>query len=295
MLTFRESTSLRIRTRTNWSSLAVVVLGLACLGITVRGDDATPEVACPREWFNGVRDRTDGIRDEEYDAYYRVLHRATQFPPSTLRSAAAAVAAKAKEQLRADPELKKYKYYFFANLVLRPHDFRGEPVSLQGYVKQLDSWEAGENDFGFKNLHQLHLFTGETENPYVIVCSELPADFPVPSRGNATNHVRVTGYFFKLWSYQSRMKAEGEGDYKWHAAPLILAHRVEYHPPPAAIPFSSNWKWALGVAGVLLLGLLSLIFRGRRSARQRVDSTTASDPSADLNQLLSQNHPPPHE
>lgn len=242
-------------------------------------------VDVPPEWFSGTRDRTRGISETERDAYYRALAQAGKIDPQQLRRRAQALRDQAERAFHSDPMNKGRMYSQFVDIVQRPDQFRGKPVTLKGYIQGLDTMDAGENDEGLQTLHQAYLFTADSlQNPYVVVTREIPPDIPRPKKGSPTNDVSVTGYFFKIWSYEAQRG-------NW-AGPLILADRLEWNPGPPPLSSRIEFKIALAATlALLLLGLILLLarqrrddrrFRELRAARQSQD---ADDPSVELRHL----------
>jgi len=234
----------------------------------------------PPEWFAGTRDRTRGVSDTERDAYYRVLAQAGKVDSQQLRKRAHALWDEAERAFRSDPKNKGRMYSQFVDIVQRPDQFRGKPVTLKGYIQGLDTMDAGENDEGLQTLHQAYLYTADSlQNPYVVVTREIPPDIPRPKKGSPTNDVTVTGYFFKIWSYEAQRG-------NW-AGPLILADRLEWNPGPPPLSSRIEFKIALAATlALLLLGLILLLarqrrddrrFRAFRAARQSRDTDDPSD------------------
>ncbi|RPI77095.1 MAG: hypothetical protein EHM42_14185 [Planctomycetaceae bacterium] len=129
-----------------------------------------------------------------------------------------------------------------------PDSWRGQPVTLRGYIRDLAPMEAGENAFGIKTLYQANLFTEDSSQlPWVVVCAEIPENLPRPTARRPTDNVTVTGYFFKLWTY----RAETESG-RW-TAPVLLASRIDWQPAPAGPSLAPQWlsvPLALAAAGV---------------------------------------------
>lgn len=242
-------------------------------------------IEIPEAWLLGVRDLTRGISETEREPYYHILAHARQFDLSRLNAAGRADSEQALSAYQSDPKNKNRSFSLFADIVRRPDHYRGKPIQLRGYLQRLETIDAGENDEGLTTLHQGYLFTGDSlQSPYVVVSSEMTPDIPRPTKGHPTNDVVVTGYFFKLWSYEAERG-------QW-AAPLILAKTIEWHPRPPALSERAEFKVALGVGLALLAATLVAVlvkqrrddrrFRAAQAARQ--GTTTAQDLAA-LKQL----------
>ncbi len=219
-------------------------------------------VTIPAEWLTGISDLTSGFSPHEHGSYYQVLARARE-GLAEQKQAGTENLAVADREFQADRANRKRQYRLFYDLVTRPDSWRGQPVTLRGYIRDLTPMEAEENDLGLTQLYQAHLFTEDsTQFPYVVVVTEIPANLPRPEPRRPTDFITVTGYFYKLWTY----RAETETG-RW-SAPLILAGRLEWNPPRAAQP----WWRRLGPGAVLgvgcvLAGALALLQRRRRQER----------------------------
>lgn len=217
----------------------------------------------PAEQLTVVSDFTGLSRIEERDVYYGLLEVARLVPLKVQKQRAHAVAEAAEKQFRENPRRKGQPYSVFSDLVLSPQSYRGKPVTMEGYIQKLDRMEAGENPFGLKELYQVYLFTEESKgNPLVVVCREIPSHLPLPTKGNATNHIHVTGYFYKLWPYEA-----GRGNW---AAPLLMANRLEYRPPqPSAASLWMRQGFLLGVPSLFAVCLTAFWLRSRANEQRR--------------------------
>ncbi len=109
----------------------------------------------------------------------------------------------------------------FADVFLNPNEYLGKPVTMRGHVRKVMSYPADVDRFGSGTLHELWLFTDDSQqNPAVVVCSELPANFPTGNE--VVEGITVTGYFFKLYRYAA--------DDANRAAPMLLANQVQWQP-----------------------------------------------------------------
>jgi hypothetical protein len=232
--------------------------------------------AIPSRWFANTRDRTRGISNEERDAYYAILARAGTISLDRQRQLAESLRSQAETEFRSDPDHKGRKFSLFVDLIQHPERYRGKPVTLRGYIQGLETMEAGENDEGLTLLHQAYFFTADSlQNPYVVVTTEIPPDIPRPRKGSPTNDVSVTGYFFKIWSYEAERG-------NW-AGPLILAGKLEWNPSPPPLTARLEFKIALGIGLALGITILALvILKQRRDDRRfRASQTDRHDSEAD--------------
>ena len=110
----------------------------------------------------------------------------------------------------------------YAQLVQQPDVYRGRVVgTLHGTVERTERLTAPDNSLGIDAYDRLWLQpAGGGEWHFVVYCLTLPEDFPQGDRSRV--RVKVTGYFFKVWSY-----AYDDG---FGLAPVVLAAEVEWNP-----------------------------------------------------------------
>lgn len=243
----------------------------------------------PRSWFKNVTVAPlgTGILPDDVLAYFEILHHIqgvptdnlvtaerefrleriekfgerkreefeTQFPDETQRKRLVKELEKRLEVYRKNP----FSYPLVRDAFNQAAECQGKVVSFSGHARRCVSFPAGENEYGFDELYEVWLFDEESNGyPVIIVCSELPAGFPINFPESETvDGVSVRGYYFKLYAYQ--------GEEKYHAIPMILAKSIEWNPPPAvsrAIP-----PWVYGLAVLLGIIVLWLIFRSNRSTK----------------------------
>jgi hypothetical protein len=132
-------------------------------------------------------------------------------------------------QRRLDQRLTRYKecrkspeeFQTYVDMYQHPEAWHGDLVTLRGHVRHVVSYPGDEILFGGKELHELWLFTDDSQhNPAVIVTPNLPKDFPL--NAEVIDYVTVTGCFFKRYVYGSQ-----DTD---RIAPLILASQVTWRP-----------------------------------------------------------------
>lgn len=216
----------------------------------------------PPEWLTGISDLTSGFSTDEHGSYYQILARAREGLAEQQQAAAQNLALADREFL-ADRANRKRQYRLFYDLVTRPDSWRGQPVTLRGYIRDLTPMAAEENQLGLTQLYQAHLFTEDSmQFPYVVVCTEVPPNLPRPEPRRPTDFITVTGYFYKLWTY----RAETETG-RW-SAPLILAGKLEWNPPRGAPPWWQRFGAGAAVGtACLLAGALALLQRRRQQER----------------------------
>lgn len=164
-------------------------------------------------------------------------------------------------------------YPVFADVFLNPDVFLGQPVTMRGHVRKVMSYPADVDRFGQTTLHELWLFTDQSQqNPAVIVCSKLPEGFPT-SDGEVVDGVSVTGYFFKLYRYAA--------DDANRAAPMLLAQSVTWNPAPSEVAgMSSVGTIATVTILFVCVGLAMYLWsthEGDRRAREAISMARTAD------------------
>lgn len=218
----------------------------------IQNDFATQSNA-PTPWreidpvvFEGIRDKT---RQIPRAAYFHLLDVARRVPPEELENQA------------------RSRVLTFAHFSESPERYRGQPVFLKGHVRRMTEINPIDTREGFEKLYEGWLFTEESQdNPYVIIVSRLPEDFPLG--GSIVEDVSFTGFFLKLWAYRA-----GDGD---RYAPLLIGHRIVWHPRRAGFAPSFSVHLAILAAVVsLIAAVVGVTWYARRIAattRQMVAS-----------------------
>jgi hypothetical protein len=155
----------------------------------------------------------------------------------------------------------------FAHVSTTPERFRGHPVFLHGHVRRMTEIRPISNSEGIDRIYEGWLFTEESQdNPYAIIVSELPRDFPLG--GNIVEDVSFAGYFLKLWAYRAGDdEAKRRGTWTMRYAPLLVGHRVVWHPRPKMIaPDQTTHAVIFAMVGGLVLALIAVAWYARRSA-----------------------------
>lgn len=251
------------------------------------GTDLDPAwLAAARHPQTGLLSR--GIRSEEASGYWAILNHVRQVPLSQLKTAAKKFEAERRVAIKNDPRFRAFvrqpdaDFPTFVDLFHHADQYHGRPVTFRGHLRRLISFQAGENPYGFRELHEAWLYVEDAQqNPVVIVCSELPAKIPTGS-DILVDFVSVTGYFFKKYGYEDRA-----GQLRF--APLILAHRLNWSPRSRSTEFLSKGQM-FGVT-VGLSALIALVWwqavrraRGLRAVlrvRDSDDTTERPPPAAE--------------
>lgn len=177
-----------------------------------------------------VEDSGTGIRSEERDVYFRGLKLASETPQSTLREAAHKLKGerwKASSKYSKAP-LKDFPQ--FVDMVENPAIYRGRAVSFRGTIRRLTKYDAGENSLGLKEIYEGWIYTADgNSNPTVVLFTSKPPQLSLGS--DITDEIRATGYFFKIYGYESQGGAS--------RAPLLLAGTLDWHPGPTPYVFQS--------------------------------------------------------
>lgn len=236
------------------------VVALVCVGTVVAqsdvgGNETRESVDYRRADLKSIVDFTGLDRPDERSSYFGMLDHARSTPLPAQRRRARDALQEARQEFERSSGRKPDEFRLFAQIVSQPDRYRGIPVTLTGRIRRLETLEAGDNDVGLTQLSQAYLYTDDSRPlPWVVVATEIPDDMPRPEAGRPVEHVVVTGYLHKLWSYQTE-----EG--RW-AAPLILAGRLEYRPPPP----TAGWLWwEAGVVCAFGLGTVILVVISRRA------------------------------
>lgn len=214
--------------------------------------------------LDAIRDYSIGLRFEERDAYFRILELAQQTPLAKQREYALNF-QEARRQ--ADPRYvsrKPEKFPVFVDIFQNPDVYRGRPVTLHGVMRSLTKIDPGKNDRDIHDVYEGWIFTDDGQsNPAVVVFLSKPEGLKVG--GDLTEEVRLTGYFFKMYGYQSQEKVR--------KAPLILAGEVEWRQSREGYRAQS-----LGVEVYLLVTLVFLLLGFVWWQAQRREMTSALHP-----------------
>ncbi len=236
--------------------------------------------------------KTLGVRPEEREAYYYVLHKASTVDPKLLRQAARRFQDRRRarfpdRRVREDPNVPFPVFVDLYRCSNQPHVYLGKPVTVEGHVRLLRQMTAGRNRYGIRTLYEAWLYTPDSQsNPICVVCTELPGGMLeafARSPSHVLDGVSATGYFFKYMVYRA------QDAYRF--APLILAGRLQWQGQRreggGVEPVWTVWEVVLAAAAgaALLTGLLVWSERRRRAKRRALGSPpvdgSADDPQAD--------------
>jgi hypothetical protein len=251
------------------------------------------------------------ITSAESEAFYKVLGAAGRMGTNQLdrfarqelpfiaqrwaqeeRKLAESAADPARLQLAREVQARAAKgLYSVAPLFNDASNQVGELVSLEGTVRRVTPIDVDKSTgntvsdvarrVGTFRYYELDLFTDDSQNnPIVFVVRELPPGFP---NGDGLHEpVRIAGFFFKSWGFQSRRATLPDAEVAAHAAgdlrqfaPLVIGRS------PLSLELtdaSATDSFGLVVAGLFVV-LLGVIWAAgwwlARDDRRFVESTLA--------------------
>ncbi len=206
----------------------------------------------------------EGDDRDEFHAYNSLVLHALQFGQTDLDGAG-----------RRDVS---YKDLFAKNR----GDYRFELIQFQGRLKRLKKIEPNEylKERGIKELYEAWVFPSNDNNPVCFLMLEKPAGVEPHEDFPSSYPVTATGYFFKLFSYQSKEPSEKyKGKFLTRNAPFMVSKSMSVRPIedndgggpwrevflPAVLTF-------LGLAAVFALGVTWYFRRGDRRAIKILES-----------------------
>jgi hypothetical protein len=217
----------------------------------------------PRELLAVITDgRGISIGGAEAWAYGKVLTRANYTSAAAFKKAA-----------RKDVT---YTHYFE-----EPDVYRGTVVHIEGKLRRINRYNPPPEaaDAGVNDLYEAWIFSEFLgTSPYCAVFTEWPAGLPRDLLGkgkiNDTYVVRMDGYFYKKFGYQSN-----DGGQTHRQAPLVIGHALLYDAGPAeSSPSGGGWVGAiatgiLAVFGAFVCAVVAVTWwfrRGDNTIRRRL-------------------------
>ena len=225
--------------------------------VRVVGESSVLKNPIDKSLLAAVTDNTFGVTAAEKDAYDTLLARVRDMPLAELERSA-----------QADVP--------FAVLMLEAERYRGEVLTIGGEIRRCLPMAASPDE---PTLLEAWLFTADSgRNPYRVVFTDLPAGVPLGDDLKPPLRVRVTGYFFKRYSYATAND--------FHTAPLLLAKTLTVlaQPKSAALRpagYSGSLTYlAIGIlATFLIVGVtVELIYRRRSRRRDNLPSEITDSP-----------------
>ena len=158
-------------------------------------------------------------------------------------------------------------------LFTEPEKHRNKLVHFHGTAKRVipilvDDKEIQEL-YGITKYYQIYFYTKDSQgNPLIASVTELPEGMPVGSDDKYAEQISITGFFYKLWIYESAALIEKEGGefYKPAFAPLLIGHSPEWTPkkPTAKGPGPIG---TLSLATFACLAVVWYVLRRLRSTK----------------------------
>jgi hypothetical protein len=152
------------------------------------------------------------------------------------------------------------------DLLERPNDFRGQPVTITGVVGRNKAPYALESRRELGLVSQLELSRAEQPLTCTVIFTENVTDIPL----NAT--VTVTGYFVMIRAYYGPSKRVQQAALLVAAGPTT----VDRFMPHAAQAGALDWWWPVGAIAVGLVITVIVLWRPFRAGRRDYHSLRAS-------------------
>jgi len=205
---------------------------------------------------------------EEYSAYNELVLHAHKFAAEDLQSAA-----------RRDVS--------YGDLFAKTRrDYRFELIQFTGRLKRLRKIEANEylKENGVKELYEAWVIPNNDNNPMCLVLTEKPEGIEPNLEYNPSYPVTATGYFFKLFEYQSKEPSEkNKGGFLTRRAPLLMGKTLVVRPiedndggGPWREAFLPALLTFLGLFTVFALGVTWYFRRGDRRSIKILESKKAT-------------------
>lgn len=175
--------------------------------------------------FDEVLQRRE-FRSQERECFYQLLAACGRIGPDSL-----------ERETRG-------KKYSGAALLKTPHQQQGKLMAFEGRARRVTRVAIDDpavvERLGIDHYWQVEVlvefealirFEDKVLRSYpVVFCvRNLPPGMPVGDW--IDQRVRVSGFFFKLWAYESELSAK-DGESKRQSAPLLVGHRPVWFPPP---------------------------------------------------------------
>jgi hypothetical protein len=220
--------------------------------------------------FAGVKDRTIGIPDAEYDAYYRTLLHAKLMEQTDLEKQAETFWNDRQKNLKHPRPLFVDMFKSFEE---DPKLYRGQVVTLTGTLRELKKWDETTedrfNDYGLETIYEGWIYNEDSQsNPTAVVFTENPDNIPTGS--NLSLPVKVTGYVFKMYGYESRDK-----EHPLRVAPMLLAKTITERDITEPAPFPVGW--VAGALALLCLGIALFVWSANKNDKQFREEITQKD------------------
>ena len=195
----------------------------------------------------------------EREAFYAMLAAAGRTEPGELLRQADELLAEAPEKLKR----KDADEFSVVPLFTEAAKQRGRLVVLTGYTRRVVKVRVEDPDivarFGIKHYYELEMFTADSQqNPVAFCVRELPRGMSTSEGSQATENIRVAGFFFKTWAYSVPTPAdESESSRRGrrrHPAPLLIGRDLVWYPAEET-PVNP-------LIGIVAGGLFALVLAG---------------------------------
>lgn len=220
--------------------------------------------------FSAVEDRKP-LTVHDRECFYQLLHTMAKLPPNFLA-----------ERAVPQPDVTE--------LLQNPRDHRGRLVSLVGTARRAIQIQVDDPDivmrFGIRHYYEVEIFTdtamavrfvdaqgGEDKvfhrYPVVVCLPTVPTWMPMGEKIH--QDVRVTGFFFKHWTYRSQYMTAAapsmeEGPERLQLSPLLIGLELE----PFEFEGTGERVWGRVFGGfflMLLVGIALYVWRMERGDR----------------------------
>jgi hypothetical protein len=159
----------------------------------------------------------------------------------------------------------------FLDLVTEPREHFGDLVQLEGHVKRVVPVSV-DNRFQQEvgsEFYQMDMFVSLADNSQIVMGPDenklvfrnrFPVTIHIGSLGRPIAdfdraNVRVEGYFYRLWNYQSNFSEE-QGATGGQFSPLIMATKIEIVPPADGNALGWLAIWVLVFVLALIIGVV---------------------------------------
>ncbi len=228
-------------------------------------------------WLGAIRHRSLGVREDESDAYYKVLDHARKTQYALQKQVAAANVARHEKVFHEQPGNQRRKFSLFADVFGHPEEYTGELLTLKGYVRKNLKHPVDPDDPKQEATYEAWLYTPDSQhNPVVVVYSDLPKGMPLG--GSLVETVEVTGYFFKVYGYRAQDSLR--------AAPMLLAKTLEWTPKVVRDTTMERVVYFL-ITGALVVGLILVFWTLNKRQHARLSKKAAEPEDFDPRDLQS--------
>lgn len=262
-------------------------------------DDVVNRTALGRARRTGSYDveKDEALRAaDEREAFYAMLGAVGRASPGQLLR-------DAEELLREAPdELKQRDRNAFSMVPLfkEPEKQQGRLVVLEGTAREVVRVRVDDPDirarFGIDHYYNIFLFIDEPrvrdslEYPLVFCVRELPKGMPTGEGPEYGEHVRVAGFFFKLWTYPVAPPDEAPGGpgAPRQLASLLIGRQPVWYPQRRSLinPTAGAVAGGLFVLAILIVWLV--LWRSGRGDKRFHDQTLTKAYSVDSGTSLTE-------